>query len=392
METFDAAVVGGGPAGSSAAWQLARAGWKVVVFDRAEHPRYKTCGGGLVRRAAKELPVDVGGPANIGGLVLSAAEMHVVDLGRVFRVERAEPLLWMAMRAELDHACLRAAGDAGAELRHPCAVEGVDAEADRVRLATASGPVAARFVLAADGALSRTAAAAGWREPPYLAPALEWEVRVPEADRARFAGAARFDFGLVDDGYAWVFPKARHLSLGVLSMRRGRGDLKAMLRRYLELLGLPPTPDADEHGFVIPVRPRPGPPARGRVLLLGDAYGLADPITAEGISPALISGRVAAEALVASEGDPARARRGYERRLRRALLRDFAVAKRLAGLIYGSNAWRNRLFGRFGQKMCEAMVDQIGGVRTYRELLLHPKSYARLFFGRVRRSPARASP
>jgi flavin-dependent dehydrogenase len=129
------------------------------------------------------------------------------------------------------------------------------------------------------------------------------------------------------------------------------------------------------------------------VLLAGDAYGLCDPLTAEGISPALISGRLAAEALLGAGLDPRAACARYERELDRALVRDFAVARRLAAVLYGRPAWRRRLLRAFGWRMCEAMVAQIAGDAGYRELLLAPRSYARLFFARrPRRAPAPASP
>jgi flavin-dependent dehydrogenase len=305
------------------------------------------------------------------------------------RVERAEPLRWMAMRAELDYELLEAARAAGADARHPCAVTGVAVEAARVRLDTTDGAASARFLVCADGALSRTASAAGWREPPLHAPALEWEIAVAPERAAAFRDAGRFDFDCIPDGYGWVFPKSdAHLSVGILATRRGAKDLRPRLEAYLAALGLADRDELDRRGFVIPLRPRPGPPARGRVLLAGDAYGLADPLTAEGISPALISGRLAAEALIAERLDPRRVAPRYSRALSRAIVRDFAVARRLARVLYGRPAWRRRLFGAFGRPMCEAMVAQIAGERSYRELLLDPRSYARLVWSRV--APARA--
>ena len=377
---WDVAVVGAGPAGANAALHLARAGARVVVFDRERHPRYKTCGGGLVRRAARELPFDPPGRA------LRAAEMHAPAAGVAVRIERDEPLLWMTMRADLDARLLGAAEEAGAEVRTPCAVEGLERTRDRLRLATADGALEARLVFAADGALSRIAKAAGFGPPALAAPALEWELAVSDDLLERYGDAGRFDFDCVSDGYGWVFPKDGGLSVGVLSTVPGGPGAKGLagrLRAYLAGLGLDRPRSVERHGFLIPLAPRPGPPARGPVLLLGDAYGLCDPLTAEGISPALISGRLAAEAALGAEFGAVEAARRYRRTLGQALLADFAVARRLAAVIYRRPRWRRRLFRAFGPKMCAAMAAQIEGARSYRQLLLDPRSYGRLLFGRA---------
>src|SRR4029077_6064907 len=131
-----------------------------------------------------------------------------------------------------------------------------------------------------------------------------------DATLERFARVPRFDVGTVPYGYAWVFPKTAHLSVGVLTTHRGAINLHGQLEEYLRVIGLAPQ-STERHGFVIPVRPRAGALARERMLLVGDAAGFADPVTAEGISFATQSGKLAADAIVASELDPPRARAGY---------------------------------------------------------------------------------
>src|SRR5213596_3949357 len=144
----------------------------------------------------------------------------------------------MTMRERLDHMVASAAAAAGAALRAPCAVTGVTLEPSHVRLDTNTGPVTAAFVIAADGATGEVARLAGWGDGRHLIPALEYEARVDDATLDRFARVPRFDVGTVPYGYAWVFPKAAHLSVGVLSTHRGAGarDLHDQLARYLALL------------------------------------------------------------------------------------------------------------------------------------------------------------
>src|SRR5262249_46912492 len=137
----------------------------------------------------------------------------------------------------------------------------------------------------------------GWSALPHLVPALEWEVFLTDDGFERLGGTARFDFNFIDNGYAWVFPKRRHLSVGILSMRRRCPDLQAKLEAYLGCVGITQIQKAERHGYLIPVAPRREALVRGRVLLVGDAAGVVDPITAEGISYAMLSGKLAAAAI-----------------------------------------------------------------------------------------------
>jgi geranylgeranyl reductase family protein len=382
---YDVAVVGGGPAGAAAALALAQGGARVVVLEALSVPRYKTCGGGLVRRALRQLPAEVQ-PALQRSLC--AAELHVHDLGMRFVVQRAEPLVAMAMRADLDAALLAAARRQGVEVRSPCRVVGVLPGADGLQVATTDGTVQARWVVAADGVRSRVAAALRWSETPSI-PALEAEIPVEPADLERFAAAARFDFGRVPHGYAWVFPKAAHLSIGVLSTRRGGTQrLHQHLDRYRADLDLRPAGPESRHGALIPVGPRPGGCVRGRVLLAGDAAGLADPVTCEGISWALRSGRLAAAALLDGGFVPAEVGRRYARGLAAEILPELRWGRRLAAILYGHPRLRRWLFRRHGPALAEAMASVIAGDATYSELLGDPRRYFRLLARSRQRRPA----
>lgn len=357
----DVAVVGAGPAGATAAWQLARRGLKVALVERETLPRYKTCGGGLVARAFAVLPPEVRGVIERS---CERAELHLLDADLHYRATRDAPIMVMTMRDRLDHALVMAAAAAGSDVRTPCRVTGVTGEPTRVRLDTDRGPLSAAFVVAADGATSDVARLAGWSDGRHLIPALEYEVRVDDATLERFARLPRFDVGTVPRGYAWVFPKTGHLSVGVLTTRRGPVNLHRHLEEYLRVIGLAPH-SVERHGFVIPVRPRAAPLAQERVLLVGDAAGLADPVTAEGISLAARSGWLAAEAIAGAGPDPGRVRAAYAAGLR-PLVAELRLARALARLLYDHPRARAWMFRRVGQRLVEAITDVFMGARTYR--------------------------
>jgi geranylgeranyl reductase family protein len=369
-------VVGGGPAGTSAAWHLAARGARVVLLERERLPRYKTCGGGVVARALAALPE---GTRLDPEHSCNAAEMHFAAERIGFRVRRASPIVAMAMRADLDLGLLERARSEGVRVESPCSLVGFEEQGGELLVHTSRGDFRSRFLIGADGALSTVARCAGLGKPPACAPALEAEVEVRPEVHERFAGTARFDFGIPPGGYAWVFPKRRHLSVGVLAMRKGAKRLKEFLTTYLSRMEIAPI-RLELHGFPIPVRPR-STLAAGRVLLVGDAAGLADPLTGEGISHALRSGAVAAAAIQATahgpDRDPSRVRARFCDAMRREILDDLRAARILAAILYRLPRLRRLLFRRGGQVLCEAVTEVVLGNRDYRECLRSPVKIAR---------------
>jgi geranylgeranyl reductase family protein len=372
---YDVAVVGAGPGGSAAAHRLAAAGAEVVLLEKAELPRYKTCGGGLVARARRLLPVDVSGAVERECRV---AEINALDSGVHLVVERKDPMISMTMRDALDHALVRAAQEVGAELRAGCEVRGVRQKSDRVELETSDGPLSARFVVAADGALSTVARAAGWEGGRRLVPALEWEIRVRDGLFERFSGSARFDIDVLPYGYGWVFPKREHLSIGVASFKPGRLELRALLERYRRRIGIDSIEDEERHGFVIPVAPRREGFVKGRVVLTGDAAGFADPVTGEGISFAVLSGQIAAETLRDSGFAPAVVAAEYRARVAEAILGEIKLGQRLARFLLLPRQVRAGFLRLWGGRIAERLADVFCGGTTYRDLLRDPSFYLKL--------------
>lgn len=376
IPTYDVLIAGSGPAGSSAALRLATAGISVAVLEKESLPRYKTCGGGLVRRARRLLPIDL---SDLIERECHAVEVSVLESGVGHVFERAEPVISMTMRDALDYRLVCEAERAGADVRTRCKVLGVEQRPDGVEVTTDAGPLGARFLIAADGALSAVARAAGWSDDRLLIPALESEVHVSDAVFDRFRGSARFDLDVVGHGYAWLFPKRDHLSAGVLSVRRGPIDLRTQLEGYYRRIGIDSIVREERHGFVIPVRPRRDGFARGRVLLVGDAAGFADPVTAEGITWAIRSGQIAGDVLAGLGPAWADAAGEYERQVEREILPELRIGARFARLIYGYPGIRDRLFRHWGRRLGENLTQVFCGEGTYRQLYRKPFEYLRVF-------------
>jgi geranylgeranyl reductase family protein len=373
---YDVAVVGSGPAGAMSALSLAREGVRVVVIEKENLPRRKTCGGGVVRKARELLPVEVTGAIE---RECHVAEVNLVSAPLHFTSKREEPMVSMTMRENFDFLLISAAKEAGAEVRERCLVQDVSIHADKVEVVTNNGSLFSGFVVAADGAKSIVAKKSGWKETRNLAPALECEVAVSDESLESLSGAVRFDFGLIPSGYAWTFPKKDHLCMGVLSMRPGPMKLNRIFEQYLELINLDGVLTIKRRGSLIPVSPRKDGFVQNKVLLTGDAAGLVDPVLGEGITSAILSGMIAAKALLQGALDEGKVKAFYEYELSRKILQELRLGRALAKLIYDYPGLLRRLLALYGQEFTEAVTDVVTGEKTYKKLFSTPGNYLHLF-------------
>ncbi len=294
---YDVIVVGSGPSGSTTALRLARCGWRVLLLERDRLPRAKTCAGGLPRKTLEAVGIDVSdvAEASIRRGIVTYRTTHPLEM----RFER--PLGQTVMRANFDAKLARAAVEAGVELREGCRVRGVTQTGDEVIAQTEAGEFRARTLVGADSVNSVVARAVGLMPKRRAAVAIEAEMPVPPDALERYRDALVFDFGLIPHGYAWIFAKSDHLSVGAAVFHdQGDKHIRQRLIDYATRVGLlaPGQPlDCPCKGHLIPLGDGPRPLHQGRVLLVGDAAGLADPFLGEGIYYAVRSGLLAAEAL-----------------------------------------------------------------------------------------------
>jgi geranylgeranyl reductase family protein len=282
VASYDAIVVGAGPAGSLAAYRLASAGATVLLLDRARFPRDKPCGGGVTIRALKELPFAID-PVVEG--VVDRFELRLRHRHSFSRRAPA-PLALMTQRRRLDAYLVERAVAAGAEFR-----DGV--RVSRVAQGEVGGD-SARVVIGADGANGVTARSLGLATDREHGVALEGNLANGVVDSERYARRLVLEFGTVPGGYGWVFPKGDHVNLGVGGWEDEGPRLREHLARLCAVHGVDPAALTEVRGHRLPLR-RPGSAlAEGRVALVGDAAGLVDPLSGDGMYEAFLSANLAA--------------------------------------------------------------------------------------------------
>lgn len=288
---YDVAVIGAGPAGSSAAIAAASRGARVILLDRAIFPRYKTCGGGLIGLTLSSLPQGFQAPIREE---ITRASFSIG--GRRVRNRKSEaPILSLVNRDEFDEALVQHAISRGVTFQPGTSVSKVVELGGHCEITTENGVITASTVVGADGSASRMSRLVGVKmDQVDLGLEVELEAEPCASD---WHQKVHLDWGHTPGSYAWVFPKGDSLTVGVISRKGTPVDTKKYLEDFLVQQGLQDHKVISDAGHLTRCRNARSALGRGRILLAGDAAGLLEPWTREGISFALRSGRMAGDTL-----------------------------------------------------------------------------------------------
>jgi geranylgeranyl reductase family protein len=362
----DVAIVGAGPAGARAAFVLASRGARVTIFDWS-HPREKPCGGGVTGRALA-MVADAIDPAEFAASIIRTARFTETPAQRAAVVALedagAEPALLVVDRATFDARLLAAAVRAGATLDRS-RVTDVTFGRDAVQLETTNGPRHAAFVVGADGANSLVRRRA-------VAPFRRDQLSIATGFFAHGVTSDQIAIEFTDDpaGYIWSFPRPTHLAIGICAQAdtgATAAALRGRLSQWIEATGIARGARLEPYSWPIPslsAADFEGAALSGpRWALAGDAAGLVDPITREGIFFAIASGQWIADALL--DDSP----QTYAARAREDALPELSRAAQLKAGFFRP-AFTGLLMRGLQQSAAirAVMADLIAGRQSYRSL------------------------
>jgi geranylgeranyl reductase family protein len=294
-----AVIVGGGPAGAACAFGLARGGVPCVVFDRAVFPREKVCGGALSLRGSSLLVASgMLTEAELNDLtVASHTGLSLWDGDRCLRTWSGHgPAIRLVDRMAFDAFLLGKAAAAGAEVHQSISVLSVDAMHGSITLSTGER-LQYGMLVGADGAGSMV------RRKIFpmrkgRGTGIGLEVFVPRAQIGSMPHELQIRFGRLPYGYGWVFPGPETVCIGagVTGSRAGGAQVRAALEELLRELGLDPG-SFRLRGAPIPSLALHRELGAENIFLVGDAAGLCDQVSGEGICHAVSSGLLVAEAI-----------------------------------------------------------------------------------------------
>ncbi|RPH78082.1 MAG: geranylgeranyl reductase family protein [Nitrospiraceae bacterium] len=385
VKVYDALVVGMGPAGATTAYQLSRAGLSVLGLDKATHPRYKVCGGGLSARVDRILGDDY----------KSVVEQTIYGIQFSYRgadpifIDSSSPIAYMVMRDRFDHFLVEKARGVGTEVHEDEPVTSCRQLPDGIEVRTGRGRYLAKVVIGADGANSVVSQQLFPGRRRRRMATLESEIPIGTIPHYPGTGRALIDVGATPKGYAWVFPKQDRLSIGVGDLRGGLASPKKIFDQFvqdekgLDPWQIPqpvghPLPLFSEHSLAEDNR-ESTELVKGRALLVGDAAHLVDPLFGEGIYYAVRSGQLAAESIVNQVNDQRRSLAEYEGAVRQEIYEEFRVALRMASLLYSYPRFCHSLIPRY-QQIVTLYYDVLRGCETYQTFLARAKGMIKSSF------------
>ncbi len=361
--TYDVLVVGGGPAGAIAAYELAKSKVSVALIEKEKLPRYKACGGIVTPRVDRIIDFSLE----------PVIERHIskmlitVKQSSPFVREYPRTIVYTMMRDTFDNFLVQKAREAGAIVFDGSPLTALEALEDGYRVKTPTGEFVTKYVIAADGANSITRRLVGAPKHQRLSVAIEREILDTENRLDEWNSILALDFGHMKSGYGWVFPKANNFSVGVGAPKSLARELRPYYDSFVDHYAgeIGNTEPYISEGHHLPIRVHNEKIVYGRTVFVGDVAGLIDPMTGEGIYFAMRSGQFAAQVIEEALRIKSNDLRKYEELVDREIQSELQVAKILLKILdTAPGFWVPLLLKRsnmFWNYFCRVLI----GEKTY---------------------------
>jgi len=370
-QNYDVIIVGAGPAGAMLAYKLARKGIEVLLLEKERLPRYKCCAGGVTSKARDLLDFDIS--------EVVEDVVHDVNfsykLGSHYPGHYSQPLIYTVMRDAFDHLLVKRAQQSGAMVIDKQEVKQIQTQADGVEISTGDSIFRSRVVAGADGAYSVVARELGLRRNIEYTAGIERELVVSEEQMAKWKSRVEIDMGSISGCYAWVFPKRNLLSTGAICPTHRARSLRRYYQKFLSSLSINNYTISKASSHLIPTYGGKTIIFQDKVLLLGDAAGLADPLTGEGIYNAIQSAGLAAGVIENSLAQNRTELQDYQRAVEEKIMSEMRIAHTLSKLFArfphlafrmlksDSRVWRTCCYLLRGETNYAIIKERIGGFK-----------------------------
>jgi geranylgeranyl reductase family protein len=303
----DVAIIGAGPAGSTCARYLARAGHDVILIDRDEFPRDKPCGGGFSKKIIDEFPYLKDRTDEFLEGICRTGILHSPNrrISLQSKVDMA-----VALRTNFDEVLFKAAVEAGTHTRENSFVRELEIRNDKVSIDLSGGEkIISRAIVGADGVNSIVARKTGlnkrWSSKDITPCRVsEIPVRTSKIDEMYSKDRRYHFFANFDNlpGYGWIFPKSNTVNVGIGVVGPEAAGLPILFNKFIRFLELkellPVDPDTSSaKGALVPTGGTIEKTSSERCILMGDAAGMVNPLTGGGIAYAMKAGKIGARVL-----------------------------------------------------------------------------------------------